>query len=65
MALYSVYCYEENMVPNEYIKLIASNDVQPTQESIRTEKYSLTCEFYVVVKFESPPERPAVRLLNW
>jgi phosphate transport system substrate-binding protein len=62
---YSVFYYEENMAPNEYIKLIAVEGVQPTQESIRTRKYPFTSEVYAVVRSESPPDSLAVRLRDW
>ena len=62
---YSVFYYEENMAPNEYIKLIAVEGVQPTQESIRTRKYPFTSAVYAVVRSESPPDSLAMRLRDW
>ena len=62
---YSVFYYEENMAPNEYIKLIAVDGVQPTQETIKTGRYPFTSEVYAVVRSESPPNSLAVRLRDW
>jgi len=62
---YSVFYYEENMAPNEYIKLVAVDGVQPTQESISNRTYPFTTEVFSVVRAGSPPNNLAVRLRDW
>ncbi|MBK5107006.1 MAG: substrate-binding domain-containing protein [Anaerolineales bacterium] len=62
---YSVFYYEENMAPNEYIKLIAVDGVQPTQESITNRTYPFTSEVFLVVRAGSPSNSLAIRLRDW
>ena len=62
---YSVFYYEENMAPNENIKLIAVDGVQPSQESIGNREYPYTSEVYVVVRSDSSPHSLEVRLRDW
>ncbi len=62
---YSVFYYEENMAPNEYIKLIAVDGVQPTLGSIRNKEYPLTTEVYSVLRSDSSPSSLAVHLRDW
>lgn len=62
---YSVFYYEENMAPNEYIKLIAVDGVQPTLETIKEREYPFTSEVYSVTRADSSPTSLAVRLRDW
>ena len=62
---YSVFYYEENMAPNEYIKLIAVEGVQPTLETIKEREYPFTSEVYSVTRADSSPTSLAVRLRDW
>jgi len=62
---YSVFYYEENMAPNEYIKLIAVDGVQPTLGSIKNKEYPLTTEVYSVVRADSSLSSLAVHLRDW
>ena len=62
---YSVFYYEENMAPNEYIKLIAVDGVQPTLDSIKNREYPFTSEVYSVTRADSSPANLGVRLQEW
>jgi len=62
---YSVFYYEENMAPNEFIKLVAVEGVQPTQESITNRTYPFTTEVFSVVRVDSSPNSLAIRLRDW
>ena len=62
---YSVFYYEENMAPNENIKLIAVDGVQPDIESIQTRRYPYTSEVFAVLRTDSSPTSLAVRLRDW
>lgn len=62
---YSVFYYEENMAPNEYIKLLSVDGVQLNLESIKNKDYPFTSEVYAVVRANSSPDSLAVRLRDW
>ena len=62
---YSVFYYEENMAPNENIKLIAVDGVQPDLESIQTRRYPYTSEVFAVLRADSIPSSLEVRLRDW
>ena len=62
---YSVYYYEENMAPNEKVKLLAVDGIKPDHETIQTRQYPFTTEVYAVVRADSPPRSVAVRLRDW
>lgn len=62
---YSVYYYEENMAPNEKIKLLAVDEIKPDHASIQTRRYPFTTEVYIVVRADSPPTSTTMRLRDW
>jgi phosphate transport system substrate-binding protein len=62
---YSVYYYEENMAPNELIKLLGVDEIIPSHETIQTRQYPFTTEVYAVVRADSPPMSGAIRLRDW
>ncbi|MCJ7535789.1 MAG: hypothetical protein MUO57_09680, partial [Anaerolineales bacterium] len=62
---YSVFYYEENMAPNENIKLLAVDGVQPNLESIQAKRYPFTSDVFAVVRAGSSPTSLAVRLRDW
>ena len=62
---YSVYYYEENMAPNELVKLIAVDGVSPERESIQNLRYPFTTEVYAVVRADSPMTGTAIHLRDW
>jgi phosphate transport system substrate-binding protein len=62
---YSVYYYEENMAPNENIKLLAVDGIKPDRETIQSRLYPFTTEVYVVVRADSSPTSVALRLRDW
>ncbi len=62
---YSVFYYEENMAPNEYIKLLAMDGNQPTLGSIKNREYPFTSEVYAVVRTASSPSSLEARLRDW
>jgi phosphate transport system substrate-binding protein len=62
---YSVYYYEENMAPNEKVKLLAVDGVIPDHETIQSRQYPFTTEVYMVVRADLPPSSVAARLRDW
>jgi len=62
---YSVFYYEEFMAPNEFIKLIGIDGVQPTLENIKSRVYPYTTEVYAVLRSDSPSNSLAARLRDW
>ena len=62
---YSIYYYEENMAPNELVKLIAVDGIRPDRETIQTLRYPFTTDVYAVVRADSPPTSTAIHLRDW
>ena len=62
---YSVFYDEENMAPNENIKLLAIDGVQPNMESIQAMRYPFTSDGFAVVRAGSSPTSLAVRSRDW
>ena len=62
---YSVYYYQEFMSPPSDIKAFAVEGILPTSESIRSRRYPLVSEVYVVVRRGTPGDPPAYRLRDW
>ena len=62
---YSVFYYEEFMAPNEFIKLIGIDGMQPTLENIKSRVYPYTTEVYAVLRSDSPSTSLAARLRDW
>jgi phosphate transport system substrate-binding protein len=62
---YSVYYYREFMSPPSDIKAFAVEGILPTSESIRSRRYPLVSEVYVVVRRGTPGDPPAYRLRDW
>ncbi len=53
------------MAPNEYIKLLAMDGIQPTLGSIKNREYPFTSEVYAVVRTASSPSSLEARLRDW
>ncbi|MFC2042689.1 PstS family phosphate ABC transporter substrate-binding protein [Chloroflexota bacterium] len=62
---YSVFYYEQNMAPNENVKLVAVDGIQPNQNSIQSLQYPFTSEVYVVVREDLSPTNPTFSLRDW
>lgn len=62
---YSVYYYEENMAPNERIKLIAVDGFQPTPQNIGDQSYPYTTRVYAVIRDDLPSNSSAYILRDW
>lgn len=62
---YSVYYYEENMAPNELIKLVSVDGIKLDKDTLQTRRYPFTTEVYAVMRADSPPTGSAVRLRDW
>ncbi|MDR3232517.1 MAG: hypothetical protein LBT46_02405 [Planctomycetaceae bacterium] len=62
---YSVYYYEHFMISVPEIRVISVNGVLPNYETIRSKKYPLTYEVYVVTLKGIAKDSPAARLRNW
>jgi len=62
---YSVYFFEEFMAPNEEIKLVATDGVTPSYETIGARKYPFTTEVYAVIRKGLDQDSGAYRLWDW
>ncbi len=62
---YSVYYYATFMLPDERVKLIGIDGVQPTSDTIARRAYPLTAEVYAVMRKGTPNESTAARLRDW
>lgn len=62
---YSVFYYEENMAPNELIKLIAVDGIEANFESIKRRQYPFTTKVFVVLRADALPDSSAVHLRDW
>jgi phosphate transport system substrate-binding protein len=62
---YSVYYYAMFIFPDERVKLIAIDGVQPTSDTIAKRAYPLTTEVYAVVRGDMPEDSTAIMLRDW
>ncbi|MDR1291094.1 MAG: substrate-binding domain-containing protein [Planctomycetaceae bacterium] len=62
---YSVYHYEHSMLRVPETRVLAVNGVFPNYENIRTKKYPLVYEIYVVTRKGIPDNSPAAKLRDW
>ncbi|MDR1270525.1 MAG: substrate-binding domain-containing protein [Planctomycetaceae bacterium] len=62
---YSVYHYEHFMLRVPETRVLAVNGVFPNYENIRTKKYPLVYEIYVVTRKGIPDNSPAAKLRDW
>jgi phosphate transport system substrate-binding protein len=62
---YSVYHYEHFMLRVLETRVLAVNSVFPNYESIRTKKYPLVYEIYVVTRKGIADDSPAAKLRDW
>jgi phosphate transport system substrate-binding protein len=53
------------MLPDEKVKLIAIDGVQPTSENIGQRHYPLTTDVYAVLRKGMPKDSSAVMLRDW
>ncbi len=62
---YSVYFYASYMLPDENVKLLGIEGVDPTSETIASREYPLVTEVYAVVRADMPIDNSAVMLRDW
>lgn len=62
---YSVYFYQEFMSPPAAIRACAVEGVVPSSENLRSRKYPLVTDVYVVVRRDLPPDHSALKLRDW
>lgn len=62
---YSVHYYERFMVAAPQVRVLAVDGVTPGYETIRTKKYPLVSEVYVVTRKDIAPDSPPARLRDW
>ena len=60
---YTFRYYSNEMVRNEEIKLLAIDGVEPTKNTIRTNSYPITSQFYIVTRGEA--EGNVRALMDW
>ena len=62
---YSVFYYATFMLPDENVRLLGIEGVEPTSETIANRNYPLVTEVYAVVRGDMPPDSSAVMLRDW
>ncbi|MFZ5351847.1 MAG: PstS family phosphate ABC transporter substrate-binding protein [Bacillota bacterium] len=62
---YSVYYFANSMYIRETIKFVKINGVEPSNETIKTDKYPYTSAYYAVLKKTEPSDSNARKLLDW
>jgi len=62
---YSVYYYEQNMAPEERVKLVEVDGIKPNSKSIQSKEYPLTTEVYVVIRGDLSAGSIAFQLRDW
>jgi phosphate transport system substrate-binding protein len=62
---YTVYYYAIYMVPNENVRLVPIEGVEPTAATIGKRLYPLTSEVYAVVRADTPADSTAILLRDW
>jgi len=62
---YSVYYYEQNMVPEEHVKLVGVDGIKPNSKSIQSKEYPLTTEVYAVIRGDLSAGNIAFQLRDW
>ena len=62
---YSVYYYEENMAPNEYVKLCGVDGFLPDPDSIQSGAYPFTTEVYAVIREDLSRDSTAYLMREW
>ena len=62
---YSVFYYATFMLPDENVKLLEIEGIQPDSETIANRDYPLVTEVYAVVRGNMPPGSSAVMLRDW
>ena len=62
---YSVYYYEQNMAPEEHVKLVAVDGVKPDSKSIQSKEYPLTTEVYAVIRGDLSAGSITFQLRDW
>ena len=53
------------MAPWTHVKSCAVEGILPTSESIRSRRYPLVTQVYVVVRRDLPADHPAYRFRDW
>jgi phosphate transport system substrate-binding protein len=62
---YSVFYYATFMLPDPKVKLAGIKGVAPTKETIRSRRYPLPAEVYVVTRVDAPRDGGAAMLRDW
>ncbi len=62
---YSVYNYEHFLAATPEIRTLKIDGIMPNYETIRTKKYPLVSEMYVVTRKDIAADSPAAKLRDW
>lgn len=62
---FSVYYYVDQMVNKPGLRLLAVDDVLPSNESIADESYPLCNEFFAVIRADADAASPERKLYDW
>ncbi|RPI15296.1 MAG: hypothetical protein EHM58_14490 [Ignavibacteriae bacterium] len=62
---YSVYYYEHFMAPNEKLKLVAVDGIEPNYENLQSRKYPFTADVYAVIREDLSTYSNAYEMYNW
>ena len=62
---FSVYYYIDQMYSQPGLRLLAVDGVEPSNDTIASEKYPLCNEFYAVIHADAADDSPERRLYDW
>ena len=62
---YSVFYYANEMIANPNVKFIKVDGVEPSRESISSNKYPITEDVFVVIRKDEPQDSPARKMIEY
>lgn len=62
---FSVYYYIDQMYSQPGLRLLAVEGVEPANDTIAAQEYSLCNDFYAVIRANAAPDSPERRLYDW
>lgn len=62
---FSVYYYIDQMYSQPGLRLLAVEGVEPSNDTIAAQEYSLCNDFYAVIRANAAPDSPERRIYDW
>ena len=62
---FSVYYYIDQMYSQPGLRLLAVEDVTPTNDTIASQEYPLCNDFYAVIRASAPADSPERQIYDW